>query len=217
MLAYINRKYLTSKCQASVSLYIIYAVCCSFRKVSRLAQCTELVRHWTRQNLQREIQQQFDSIVHVFDRLWWVSCQKENIFKNWWEAIFIHFIWKLTPASAEFFSRQAKCCQCNSLSEVRCMSVWLYSFIVCGFDSKNVLVFLAKIGNCTESAKFYFQNKQLQVCCNVTEWWNSDRPLSTHHAIRLCSNANMLICPYMLIFADVLNCWKQVFLKLGVI
>lgn len=34
-------------------------------------------------------------------------------------------------------------------------------FIVCGFDSKNVFVFLAKIGTCTEAAKFYFQEKQL--------------------------------------------------------
>lgn len=40
-------------------------------------------------------------------------------------------------------------------------SVIIQWFIVCGFDSKNTFVFLAKIGTCTEAAKFYFQNKQL--------------------------------------------------------
>lgn len=40
-------------------------------------------------------------------------------------------------------------------------SLIIRCFIICGFDSKDIFVFLAKTGTCTEAAKFYFQNKQL--------------------------------------------------------
>lgn len=43
ILAYLNRKHLTGKWLASVSLYIIDAVSCSFRKLSTYGWCFEFI------------------------------------------------------------------------------------------------------------------------------------------------------------------------------
>lgn len=70
---------------------------------------------------------------------------------------------------------------------------------MCGFDSKDIFVFLAKIGTCTEAAKFYFQNKQLSF--KSAEMSLSDAVLTglSPHIMPLgfaVIGTNMLICQY---------------------
>lgn len=129
----------------------------------------------------------------------------------------MHFIWKLTPVTAEIFKTS-----CGLPTEFPdwdkvCKSVIIQCFLVWGFDSKNTFVFLAKIGTCTETAKFCFQNKQLSSKSAEMSLNNAVLTGLSPHFAPLSFTGIGANITYMPVFSSVLSFWKQVFLKLGFI